>query len=59
MSLAMLAIFWARVCDHVLVVGRIVADVAGDVFLLQAADAMLQPGVPGMAHGRTRRSSRL
>ena len=38
----MLAIFWARVSDHVLVVGRLVVDVAGDVLLFEAADAVLQ-----------------
>ena len=37
--------------DHVLVVGRIVADVAGDVLLLEAADAVLEAGRAGKRPG--------
>jgi hypothetical protein len=44
---------------HVVVVVGVVGDVAGAVGLLEAADAVLEPGVPGMAHGRASvRSSR-
>ena len=50
MSSAMPAILAARRCDHALVVGRVVGDVAGAVLLLDAADAVHRgPGVPG--HG--------
>ena len=37
--------------DHVLMVGRVVADVAGDVLLFQAADAVLQAGRAGERPG--------
>ena len=37
------ATFLARVVDHVLVVFRVVADVAGAVLFLQAANAVHQP----------------
>ena len=37
---------------HLLVVQRLVVDVAGDVLLFESADAVLKPGVPGIAHGR-------
>ena len=37
---------------HQVVVVRVVRDVAGDVGLLEPADPVLEPGVPGIAHGR-------
>ena len=37
-----------------MVVVRVVADVAGDVGLLEPADPVLEPGRPGTAHGRAR-----
>ena len=43
---------------HVLVVGGLVGDVAGAVLLLEPADAVAQPGVPGTAHGRARSALR-
>ena len=37
---------------HQVVVVGVVADVAGDVLLLEPADAVFQAGSPGIAHGR-------
>ena len=43
---------------HALVVVGVVGDVAAVEVLLDAADAVLRPGVPGMAQARTSVSSR-
>ena len=44
--------FGGAQAHHFFVVQRLVVHVAGDVLLFQAADAVLEPGVPGMAQGR-------
>ena len=54
----MLATFGRAGADHVLVVGRVVVDVAGDVLLFEAADAVLRPGVPGKRPRADERSRR-
>ena len=51
MSSAMPAIFWPRSRAHPVVVVGVVADVAGDVGLLEAADAVLQARRAGHGPG--------